>query len=68
MPIGYLLAGPLASTIGVRTTLLLAASWAAASCAAVLTSRSVRGLTARPADPPSRVLKNPRRGMSFPDR
>ena len=68
MPIGYLLAGPLASTIGVRTTLLLAASWAAASCAAVLTSRSVRGLTARPADPPSRVVKNPRRGMSFPDR
>jgi MFS family permease len=52
VPIGYLLAGPLASILGVRTTLLLAAFWAAASCAAVLTSRSVRSLTARPADPP----------------
>lgn len=45
VPIGYILAGPLASLLGTRTTLFLAAAWAAASCAAVLTTRSVRGLT-----------------------
>jgi MFS family permease len=48
VPVGYIIAGPLASLLGVRTTLLLAAAWAAASCAAVLTTRSVRGL-AQPA-------------------
>jgi MFS family permease len=44
VPIGYLLAGPLASVLGLRTTLLLGAAWAAASCAAVLATRSVRSL------------------------
>ncbi len=44
MPVGYILAGTLAGLLGIRTTLLLAAGWAAASCAIVLTSRSVRDL------------------------
>jgi predicted MFS family arabinose efflux permease len=45
VPIGYIIAGPLSSLLGARTTLLFAAAWAAASCAVVLTTRSVRRLT-----------------------
>jgi predicted MFS family arabinose efflux permease len=45
VPVGYVVAGSLASLLGARTTLLFAAAWALASCAAVLASRSVRGLT-----------------------
>lgn len=44
VPIGYILAGTLASTLGVQTTLTVAAAWAAVSCAAVLATRSVREL------------------------
>jgi Transmembrane secretion effector len=44
VPIGYMLAGTLASTLGVQTTLTLAAAWAAVSCAAVLVTPSVREL------------------------
>ena len=51
VPIGYILAGPLASLLGTRTTLLFAAIWAAVSCAAVLTTSSVRGLTSSAATP-----------------
>jgi hypothetical protein len=39
-----MLAGTLASTLGVQTALTLAAAWAAVSCAAVLTTPSVREL------------------------
>lgn len=48
VPLGYVLVGPLAAVLGVRTTLLVAAAWAAASCAAVLTTPSVRSLRAVP--------------------
>ena len=44
VPLGYILAGPLADAVGTRTTLLFAAGWAAASCAAVLSTPSVRHL------------------------
>jgi MFS family permease len=61
VPLGYILVGPLASLLGTRTTLLFAAAWATASCAAVLTTRSVRGLTSAaaigsvpPATPPTK--------------
>jgi MFS family permease len=48
VPLGYILAGPLAAIVGIRTTLLLAAGWAAASCAAVLITPSVRNLRPPP--------------------
>jgi MFS family permease len=44
VPLGYLIAGPVAGLIGVRTLLLIAAAWAVASCVAVLLSRDVRRL------------------------
>lgn len=44
VPVGYIIAGPLASLIGTSTVLWLAAVWAFASCVAVLCSRSVREL------------------------
>lgn len=44
VPVGYILVGPLTAILGVRTTLLFAAALAAASCTAVLTSRSVRNV------------------------
>jgi MFS family permease len=45
VPLGYILAGPLAAILGIRVTLLLSAGWAAACSGAVLSSRSVRRLT-----------------------
>ncbi len=44
VPLGYILAGPLAANLGIHTTLFLAAGWAATSCAAVLAIPSVRNL------------------------
>jgi MFS family permease len=49
VPCGYILAGPLSAVLGIRVMLLLGAGWVIVSCGAVLTSRSVRGLT-----PPAR--------------
>jgi MFS family permease len=46
VPLGYILVGPLAAGLGVQTTLFAAAAWAALSCALVLSTRSIRGLTA----------------------
>jgi hypothetical protein len=69
VPLGYILVGPLAAALGIRLTLVLAAAWAAASCAAVLASRGVRELTAPPAVPPAPAAGPPappagRRGSS----
>lgn len=44
VPLGYILAGPLAAAIGIRTTLFLAAGWAVLSCASALGVPAVRGL------------------------
>ncbi|MDR0360337.1 MAG: MFS transporter [bacterium] len=44
MPIGFLIADPLAETIGTRQTLILAAAWVALSSVAVLAAPSVRNL------------------------
>lgn len=44
VPLGYILAAPLASALGVRTALFFAAIWAASSCAAVLLTQDVRNL------------------------
>ncbi|HXP53685.1 MAG TPA: MFS transporter [Streptosporangiaceae bacterium] len=44
VPVGYLIAAPLASLLGLRTALFFAAAWAAASCAAVLAVPGVRNL------------------------
>jgi len=48
VPLGYLIAAPIAALLGVRTTLLAAAVWAAGSCAVVLATPSVRNLRGRP--------------------
>jgi predicted MFS family arabinose efflux permease len=48
VPLGYALAGPLASTIGIAATLWLGAGWAVAGGAAALAFRSVRSLRASP--------------------
>jgi Transmembrane secretion effector len=47
VPLGFLLAGPLSTLLGIRATLFLGAGWAAASCALVLSNRSVRRLAGR---------------------
>ncbi len=44
MPIGFAIAGPLATAIGARQTLILAAGWALFSSMAVLAAPSVRNL------------------------
>jgi len=44
VPLGYLIAAPIASLLGTRTTLFFATAWAAGSCAIVLTIPSVRHL------------------------
>jgi predicted MFS family arabinose efflux permease len=48
VPLGYALAGPLASAIGIAATLWLGAGWAVAGGAAALAFRSVRSLRASP--------------------
>jgi len=42
LPAGYAIAGPVASAIGISTTLWIGAAWLVASTAAVVTVRSVR--------------------------
>jgi MFS family permease len=56
VPLGYLIAAPVASLLGNRTTLFFATAWAAGSCAIVLTIPSVRHLRreAGPRDASSR--------------
>ena len=44
VPLGYLIAAPIASLLGTRATLFFATAWAAGSCAIVLTIPSVRNL------------------------
>lgn len=44
VPLGYLVAGPVAGLIGTRTLLFIAAAWAVASCLPVLLSREVQRL------------------------
>lgn len=56
VPLGYLLAGPLSTLLGIQATLFLGAAWAAASCAMVLANRSVRRLAA-----PTAPLEDDRR-------
>jgi hypothetical protein len=46
VPVGYILAAPLADAFGLSSALFLAAGWAVASCAAVLLAPSVRNLRA----------------------
>ena len=49
LPLGYAVVGPLASAIGLRQTLWLAAGWTLAASLVVLSTRGVRNVTqARP--------------------
>jgi hypothetical protein len=48
LPAGYALAGPIASLIGLRADLLLAAGWVIASTLFVIRLPSVRGYTWKP--------------------
>ncbi|MGH3259507.1 MAG: MFS transporter [Streptosporangiaceae bacterium] len=48
VPLGYLIAAPIASLLGTRTTLFFAAAWAAGSCVIVLTVPSIRDLRRTP--------------------
>jgi MFS family permease len=48
VPLGYALAGPLASAVGISATLWLGAGWAVVGAAAALAFRSVRHLRAPP--------------------
>jgi hypothetical protein len=49
VPLGYALAGPLSSAIGVTATMWLAAGWTVAGSAVALAVPSVRHLRAAPA-------------------
>jgi MFS family permease len=51
VPIGFILVGPLSALLGVRSTLLFGAIWAAGSCAVVLATPSIRHLTTAPDRP-----------------
>jgi MFS family permease len=68
VPLGYILVGPLSAALGIRLTLILAAAWAAASCAAVLASRGVRELTTSPAGHPDELSVPPENGPPLPRR
>jgi MFS family permease len=48
VPLGYILAGPLAATLGIRVALLAAAAWTVASCVTVLCTPSIRNLRSDP--------------------
>ena len=54
VPLGYALAGPLSSAIGITTTMWLAAGWTVAGSAVALAVPSVRHLRAAPAKDPRR--------------
>jgi MFS family permease len=51
VPVGYLIAAPIAALLGTRATLLLAAAWAAGSAAVVLAVPAVRDLRRAPDQP-----------------
>jgi predicted MFS family arabinose efflux permease len=51
VPLGYLIAAPMASLLGIRTALFFAAVWAAASCAVVLAVPGVHNLRRAPEPP-----------------
>jgi hypothetical protein len=55
VPLGYALAGPLSSAIGITTTMWLAAGWTVAGSAVALAVPSVRHLKAAPAKDPDTV-------------
>jgi MFS family permease len=55
VPLGYALAGPLSSAIGVTTTMWLAVGWTVAGSAVALAVPSVRHLRAAPAKDPTAV-------------
>jgi hypothetical protein len=44
LPAGYMLAGPVAESVGIAETLVFAASWIVASTGAVLSLEAVRGV------------------------
>jgi predicted MFS family arabinose efflux permease len=48
VPVGYALAGPLSSVLGLTATLYLGAGWCVASCLVVSCSRSVRQVRMAP--------------------
>jgi predicted MFS family arabinose efflux permease len=52
LPAGYAIAGPVASVIGVSTSLLIGAGWMIVTTAIVLRVRDVREFRLRPAAPP----------------
>jgi hypothetical protein len=54
LPLGYLLAGPLAAAVGTRDFLLACTAWLVVSTLAVLALRQVRTMTL-PAEPAART-------------
>ena len=67
VPLGYLIAAPLAALLGTRTTLFFAAAWAAGSCAIVLTVPSLRHLRlAAAVGAPAQRRHEPARGARYP--
>ena len=67
VPLGYLIAAPLAALLGTRTTLFFAAAWAAGSCAIVLTIPGIRKLhTPPPSAAPAQHRHEPARAPGIP--
>jgi MFS family permease len=67
VPIGFLIAAPIASLLGTRTALFSAAAWAAGSCAIVLTIPSVRKFSAPlPSPVPAQPRHEPTRADTLP--
>jgi MFS family permease len=59
VPLGYLIAAPIASLLGIRITLFFAAAWVAGSCAIVLTIPAIRNLRRTGASSPRRGAGGP---------
>jgi predicted MFS family arabinose efflux permease len=60
LPAGYMLAGPVAESVGIAETLVFAAAWTVASTGAVLSLEAVRGVRRtrrKPALEPATVLR-----------
>jgi hypothetical protein len=51
MPLGFSAAGPVASAIGIRATLICGGIWCAISVAVMLSVRDIRNLERVPAEP-----------------
>ena len=67
VPLGYLIAVPLAALLCTRATLFFAAVWAAGSCAIVLTIPGIRNLhTALPSAAPAQHRHEPPRAPGYP--